>query len=273
MGEFFLNKCFLWKWRHVNHRVTPGFASREQPSSKSRHIIRASLEATASNPDRSYPDIWSTSTRFPLLVNRCWFCLFQRIWSDPKTGPVSVPFSLGNVNLYFSSHRERKKKTSPSYRMRFSATGCPWSECKFQVIWVEILRYFQPSWSLLSKSFGFLDPLRIRLIDYRYMCTVREHTTAFQSQVQRRAVCFFFFINHRQAASAPVKHSGRCQLLFRVVPLSYCALFCSIFSLRIVYWDRVEEVGWGKQLSRNPWTNVVKLCIGTFSTSLLSLST
>lgn len=223
---------------------------------------------------------WSIISRYLVDVNTisspCEQMLVLSFPEDlirPENRPRVRPLSLGNVNLYFSSHRERKKKTSPSYRMRFSATGCPWSECKFQVIWVEILRYFQPSWSLLSKSFGFLDPLRIRLIDYRYMCTVREHTTAFQSQVQRRAVCFFFFINHRQAASAPVKHSGRCQLLFRVVPLSYCALFCSIFSLRIVYWDRVEEVGWGKQLSRNPWTNVVKLCIGTFSTSLLSLST
>lgn len=90
-------------------------------------------------------------------ANRCWFSLFQRVWSDPTTGPVSVPF-LSVSLICISPHIEgEKKKTSPSDWMRFSANGCPWSECNIQVIWVEIPLYFQPSCSLLSKSFGFLD--------------------------------------------------------------------------------------------------------------------
>lgn len=107
---FFLNnECFLWKLRHVNHRVTPGLVSREQPSSKSRHIIRCFLEAPASNPDRLYPDIWSMSTRFPLSCEQMLVLSFPEGLIRPENRPSIRPLSLGNVNLYFSSHREKKK--------------------------------------------------------------------------------------------------------------------------------------------------------------------
>lgn len=98
---------------------------------------------------------------FLSLVNRCWFCLFQKAWSDPKTGPVSVSFHSVTL-ICISPHIERKKKLLRAPECAFRRLGVLDQNAKFQVIWVEILRYFQPSCSLLSKSFGFLDPLWIR---------------------------------------------------------------------------------------------------------------
>lgn len=131
---FFLkNKCFHWKWRHVNHRVTPGFASREQPSSKSRHIIRWSLEAPASSPDRSYPDIWSTSTRFPLPCEQMLVLSFPEGLIRPENRPRIRLLSLGNVNLYFSSHREKKKNFSELLNALFGG-------------WVSLIRMQNSRW-------------------------------------------------------------------------------------------------------------------------------
>lgn len=166
-GVFFSGRTFVQKQSH--HKTFSGGSSKQSWSIISRYR--------------------STSTRFPPPCEQMLVLSFPEDLIRPENRPRIRPLSFGNVNLYFSSHRE-KKKTSPIYWMRFLATGCPWSECKFQVIRVDILRYFQPSCSLLSKSFGFLDTLWNRLIDYSYMCTVREHTTAFQSLVQRRAVFF-----------------------------------------------------------------------------------
>lgn len=147
----------------------------------------------------------------------------------PRNRPRIRPSSLGNVNLYFSSHRGKKNFSEllnalfgdwvPLIRMQ-----CPGDMSGNPFL---LSAQLQPTVKVL-RLFG------LPLIDCSYMCTVSEHTTAF-SITGPAASRFFFKINHRQAASAPVKHSETCQLLFRVGPLSYSALFCSIFSLRIVY--------------------------------------
>lgn len=122
------NKCFLWKWRHVNHRVTPGvlLGNNLRPKAVTSYDVLWRLQQAILIDH--IPIFGRRKHDFLSLVNRCWFCLFQRVWSDPKTGPVSVPF-LSVTLICISPHIERereKKKTSPSYWMSFSATGCPW---------------------------------------------------------------------------------------------------------------------------------------------------
>lgn len=55
-------------------------------------------------------------------ANRCWFCLFQRVWSDPTTGPVSVPF-LSVSLICISPHIEGKKKLLRAAECAFRRMG------------------------------------------------------------------------------------------------------------------------------------------------------
>lgn len=122
-------------------------------------------------------------------ANRCWFRLFQRVWSDPTTGPVSVPF-LSVSLICISPHIEGRKKRNFSERL-----NALFGE------WVSLIRMQYPGdmsgnppllSAQLQPTVKVFRLFGLPLIDYSYMCTVSEHTTAF-SITGPAASRFFFF--------------------------------------------------------------------------------
>lgn len=97
--------------------------------------------------------------------------LFRRVWPDPKR-PLLRPFSLCNVNLYFSSHR--KASAAFASWMSLNITQYPGDICGNTPLFSRLAQV-QPA----VKSLSFLYSLWIRMVDYGYMCMIHEHTAVF----------------------------------------------------------------------------------------------
>lgn len=202
----------------------------------------------------------------PLPFNRWWFLLFSRgVWPEPKEkGRFSV-LLLSHVNVYFSSHRQSLSARATAVLGGF--LRCPWTQRGIQAILVynpplcPRLAQVQPA----VKSLSLLYSLWIRVVDYGYMCMVREHTAVFSisSPTARHA----FSLYRREAASAPVDRSGRWQSFLCGVTLNY---LYPLFSLRTVHWDRSRwRGGVGQAALTEPWERrtVVKLRVTRILTS------
>lgn len=129
------NKYFLLKWRHVNHQATPGLLSLSQPSLKSVTLYtpfyfgegRWAVVVDVSNLINNIlflADVKIISSRRQQMLLLA-FC--RRVWPDPKKRPLLRPFSLCNVNLYFSSHRK-------SFSARAKADFGSWDVLEYNAI-------------------------------------------------------------------------------------------------------------------------------------------
>lgn len=239
------NKYFLLKWRHVNHQATPGLLFLSQI----RHIIHRFREGGLTSMMLTTLSIKSCfdpmSNLFPLPVNRCWCLPSRRVWRDPpKKRPLLCPFSPWNVNLYFFSHRE----PSPGEHKRF------WQ--------LDVLEYNAISRWYSGKSsvifpFG-AGTARCQVTQF-FVFTLNPYGRLWLHVHDTWTYRGVF--NHWSNGETLIFTAERPRLLpgtgrgneKRFFAVLRWIIFAPVFLWELyIEIDSVEEVGWGKRLSRNP---------------------
>lgn len=105
----------------MNHQATPGFFLYHNRLSSLSHLYTVFLLVV---DYQWYPPFRRCQNYF-LSPSTDAGVAFRSVWPDPKR-PLLRPFSLGNVNLYFSSHREASPVEQRLFFSFFFAAGCPW---------------------------------------------------------------------------------------------------------------------------------------------------
>lgn len=119
------------------------------------------------------------------------------------------------------------------------------------------------------KSLSFLYSLWVRMVDYGYMCMIHEHTAVFSvtGPTERR-------LSFTAERPRRLRWTGRGKEN-RFFAVLLWIIFAPFFLWELnIETDSVEEVGWGKRLSRNPgngerWSSSAwresSLPVGTFT--------
>lgn len=200
--------------------------------------------------------------------------VFGGVSPDPKQAPSPSLFSLSLTLICVSPHIGK---------LLCASTGCFWQLGVLEHNVVSRWYWWKSNPPLFSrlaqvqpavKSLGFLYSRWIRMVDCGYMCMIHEHTAAF-SITDPTATRLFLPPRDRLYADEP---PGK----IRIVSLRcYSELFWPLFLWGLyIEIDSVEEVGWGKRLSRNPgnwkwWSSFTwqqfRLPFETFTIKLLTI--
>lgn len=237
------NKYFLLKWRHVNHQATLGLLSLSQI----RHIIHRFKEGGVVVVISNILLLADVNFYFLSPSTDAAACFFRRVWPDPKR-PLLRPFSLCYVNLYFSSHREAspgRAKAVFGSLMSLNKTRYPGDMGGNSSVICP--RLVQVTLQTAVKSLSFLYSLWIRMVDYGYMCMIHEHTAVFSITDPTDSRLFLTADRPRLLRSTGGEDENRSFAV--LLWIIFAPFFLSELYIEI---DSVEEVGWGKRLSRNP---------------------